>query len=47
MDECPHMFDLDAKLIKALRELQDISANDPTVNRSLIDLDNKSVIFRN
>ena len=43
MNECPHMFDLDPKLVIALRELQDLSVNDPNVDRSLIDLDNKSV----
>jgi len=39
--EFPHMFDIDQKLVNALKNLQEISKDDPDVDKTLIDLNDK------
>ena len=41
LHEFPHMFDLDKQLVLALEDLQKLSAKDPNVDVSVIDLSNK------
>ena len=41
LHEFPHMFDLDAKLVRSLEQLQERASTDPDVDTTHIDLANK------